>query len=160
MDLHGLSQEYLYHLWTSTTCHRNSFTFLHVDDVRTWQEAHLWASTTCYRDGFTFCHILSLSDFPSVKNARYCIGQCVHISGQSPLAFCRTCSLKPSKCLCRSRKQNGGTSVLLEPWRHRWVALLWFTLLWTVTHRQVHTLVCCGHSYPLLSDEISVRRRF
>jgi hypothetical protein len=26
----------------------------YVDDVHTLQETHLWASTACYRDSFTF----------------------------------------------------------------------------------------------------------
>jgi hypothetical protein len=36
----------------STTCYRNSFTFLYVD-LRTLQETHLWASTAGYGDSFT-----------------------------------------------------------------------------------------------------------
>jgi hypothetical protein len=30
-----------------------TFTFLHVDDVRTSQETRLWVSTARYRDSFT-----------------------------------------------------------------------------------------------------------
>jgi hypothetical protein len=40
MSLHGLL--------------RDSFTCLYVDSVRTSQETHLWASTACYGDSFTF----------------------------------------------------------------------------------------------------------
>jgi hypothetical protein len=39
---------------TFTACYGDSFTFSHVDDVRTSQETHLWASTACYRNRFTF----------------------------------------------------------------------------------------------------------
>jgi hypothetical protein len=33
------------HLWASTDCYGDSFTFLYIDDVRTSQETHLWPST-------------------------------------------------------------------------------------------------------------------
>jgi hypothetical protein len=31
--------------------------FLYIDDVRISQETHLWTSTACYRDNFTFLNI-------------------------------------------------------------------------------------------------------
>jgi hypothetical protein len=33
------------HLWASTACYGDSFTFLYVDHVRTSHETHKWAST-------------------------------------------------------------------------------------------------------------------
>jgi hypothetical protein len=45
------------HLWPSTACYGDSFAFLHVDYVRTSQEAQLWASTACYGDSFAFLHV-------------------------------------------------------------------------------------------------------
>jgi hypothetical protein len=35
-----------------------AFTFFHVNCVRTLQETHLWASTACYSDTFTFLYVL------------------------------------------------------------------------------------------------------
>jgi hypothetical protein len=46
MGLHGLLRE--------------SFTFLYVGDVRTWQETYLWASTGCYGNNFTFLYVDSV----------------------------------------------------------------------------------------------------
>jgi hypothetical protein len=37
-----------------TVGYGDSFTFLYADDVCTSQRTHLWASTTCYGDSFTF----------------------------------------------------------------------------------------------------------
>jgi hypothetical protein len=61
------------HLWASTACYGDNFTFLYVDDVRacygdnftflyvddvrTSQDTHLWASTACYGDNFTFLYV-------------------------------------------------------------------------------------------------------
>jgi hypothetical protein len=42
MGLHGLLQRHLY--------------VLYVADVRTSQETHLWASTACYSNSFTFLY--------------------------------------------------------------------------------------------------------
>jgi hypothetical protein len=38
-------------------CYSNSFTFVHVDDVRTTQETYPYASMACYSDSFTFVHV-------------------------------------------------------------------------------------------------------
>jgi hypothetical protein len=38
-------------------CYLDSVTFLHVDDVRTSQEAHLWTSRPLNGDSFTFLHV-------------------------------------------------------------------------------------------------------
>jgi hypothetical protein len=45
------------HLWASMACYGNSFTTLHVDNVRTSQETHLWASMVCYGVSFTILHV-------------------------------------------------------------------------------------------------------
>jgi hypothetical protein len=42
------------HLWVSTECYGDSFTFLYVDDVRASQETHIWAFTACNDDRFAF----------------------------------------------------------------------------------------------------------
>jgi hypothetical protein len=38
----------------SALLYGQSFTFLYVDDVHTSQETHVWASTACHKDSFTF----------------------------------------------------------------------------------------------------------
>jgi hypothetical protein len=45
------------HLWTSTACYGDSFTYVYVDDVRTSQETHLCTSTACYGDSFTYVYV-------------------------------------------------------------------------------------------------------
>jgi hypothetical protein len=45
------------HLYASTACYGDSFTCLHVDDVRTSQKTHLYASTACYGDSFTCLYV-------------------------------------------------------------------------------------------------------
>jgi hypothetical protein len=42
----GTSQDT--HLWASTACYNDSFTFLHVDDVRTSWKTLLWAFMASY----------------------------------------------------------------------------------------------------------------
>jgi hypothetical protein len=69
------------HTMVSTTCYWDSFTLLHVDDVRisrllrpfkgdsftfflyindvcTSQKTHTWTCTACYGDGFTYIYFL------------------------------------------------------------------------------------------------------
>jgi hypothetical protein len=39
-------------------CYEDNFTFfLYVGDVRTSQKTHLWASTPCYMDSFTYLYV-------------------------------------------------------------------------------------------------------
>jgi hypothetical protein len=45
------------HMWASTVCYGDSFTFSYGADVRTSQETHPWASTTSYENSFTFSHV-------------------------------------------------------------------------------------------------------
>jgi hypothetical protein len=65
--LHDLLRGYFYmymifvphkkHLWASTTCYENSFTFTYVDNVRTSHKTHVWTSTDCYKNNFTFIYV-------------------------------------------------------------------------------------------------------
>jgi hypothetical protein len=54
VDVHTAQET---HLWASTSCYVDTFTFLYVDDVRTLQETHVWAFMACFRDGFTFIYV-------------------------------------------------------------------------------------------------------
>jgi hypothetical protein len=66
MGLYGLLRRWLYilyvdidrtsqeiHVWASTACYGDSFSFLYVNYVRTSLETHVWASTAFYEDNFS-----------------------------------------------------------------------------------------------------------
>jgi hypothetical protein len=55
------------HVWATTACYGDCFTFLCVDDVLTSLETHLWISTICYGDGFT---LLYADDVRTSQEAR------------------------------------------------------------------------------------------
>jgi hypothetical protein len=43
-------------------CNEGELYFLHVDDVRTSRETHLWTSTVCCGDSFTFYDVRTLQE--------------------------------------------------------------------------------------------------
>jgi hypothetical protein len=60
------------HLWASTACYRDSFTVLHVDDVRTSQETQ--DSTACYGDTSTLLYIHDVRTSQETQDSTACYG--------------------------------------------------------------------------------------
>jgi hypothetical protein len=61
------------HLWASTACYGDRFTFLYLADVRTSQETHLWASTACYGDSLTFFCVVDIRSSKNAPMGHHCV---------------------------------------------------------------------------------------
>jgi hypothetical protein len=61
------------HLWASTACYWDSFTFSYVDDVCTSQEAQ--TSTAWYGDSFTFLYVYDVCTSQEAHASTACYGE-------------------------------------------------------------------------------------